>query len=701
MKHNNYTVSFDIGIGSVGWAVLNQDEGKLVDFGVRIFDPATPAATPRANRSARRNLRRKNWRKKQMRNAFVDFGLISNEEMLQRGYLSYTMESETIHKPKDETVHHLRQRALSEHVTRRELLLCLYNICQTRGHFLMETIDFSKDAITEDLFIEKFYNLLDPVCDEYDHDEFTKQILKPLFKNGKIPAQEIRTIFKQGFCEEPATDSTLQEVTKLLSGQKANLTKIGEFAELEKINESIYVIDLIKKDSLNPFLEAVIELNDLIAVTQVLKTDDYMCQKNVKELDAVHKVYKLQKEDSKKYKDQKKEIQNKMNIKKPGDKLRVIRNISNKYPNGLYVKEACAILKKQQEFDTDITNEFIEVVASILSARIPYYIGPLSEVAKNTWLIKPNDDKFKYSYSYSKDLVNEFETIKAWKKAMISHCTYLPEEEALPKGSFIGETFSIINELNILSAEDKDGNDYYLTQDDKVKVFNELFLQKEKVTYKDICELLNLSYFGPHTRSRVTKFNNGYTLYHQVISIVPELKLESIDEIFLNTEKVEKLEDIILSINLFDEEQSKKDYFIKNTKLSDQVASKLSRLSSKSFYSFSRKFVLETSMDEEGLSLMEQLFADNTSDFINEQMMRISSAKDKDGNPVSFDSNKYIKKLKENNALSIDLLMDDGKPFIPVSRPVIRSLNECLKVYTELLNTYGVLKEWCWKLLEN
>ena len=33
-----------------------------------------------------------------------------------------------------------------------------------------------------------------------------------------------------------------------------------------------------------------------------------------------------------------------------GDRLRVVKNMENKYPNGLYVKEASDILHKQQEF---------------------------------------------------------------------------------------------------------------------------------------------------------------------------------------------------------------------------------------------------------------------------------------------------------------------------------------------------------------
>ena len=69
MSEFHYALGLDIGIGSVGWAVLrNQPNGepdRIQDLGVRIFDkaeqPKTGAslAAPRRDaRSARRRLRR-------------------------------------------------------------------------------------------------------------------------------------------------------------------------------------------------------------------------------------------------------------------------------------------------------------------------------------------------------------------------------------------------------------------------------------------------------------------------------------------------------------------------------------------------------------------------------------------------------------------------------------------------------------------
>ncbi len=134
------TLGLDIGIGSIGSALLNDD--KVLYMGVRMFNSANEASDSRLHRSQRRNLARKKWRKEQLLDAFADFGVLTKEEISQEGYLLYTTNNELIKKPNDKTVYHLRSRAIREQVTKREILLCLYNILHARGHFLNETIDF-------------------------------------------------------------------------------------------------------------------------------------------------------------------------------------------------------------------------------------------------------------------------------------------------------------------------------------------------------------------------------------------------------------------------------------------------------------------------------------------------------------------------------------------------------------------------------
>ncbi len=55
-------LGLDIGIASVGWSLIDTDNNKIIDMGVRLFNSADASNNQqrRESRSARRTLRRKN-----------------------------------------------------------------------------------------------------------------------------------------------------------------------------------------------------------------------------------------------------------------------------------------------------------------------------------------------------------------------------------------------------------------------------------------------------------------------------------------------------------------------------------------------------------------------------------------------------------------------------------------------------------------
>ena len=693
MGENNYIFGFDIGIGSTGVAVIS-DDGNLVYDGTHVFNKAEEASESRKNRGVRRNLSRKKWRKNQLLEAFDDFNVLSKQETSQNGYLCYTVNTDTIQRPLEKTVYHLRKKGLFEQISKRELLLCLYNMLHARGHFLMETIDFAKtNTISFDDFKEHFYTTVEEIIHISDNEKqnFENDILKPVFSGSIKRSNDIKKVCDNAkLTLEDDERVSLIEVLKLISGYKAKATNISN--KLEYTKESFNVTDLKNDENELPvFLQSTVDLYDLMNVARIMSSHNYLCEVAVDKLDHFDEVAKDTHSD-----EYKNEVKNIKDHSSNGKHLRVVRNLENGYPNGLYVKEARAILRKQQEFYPEISDDFIEVCESIISARIPYYIGPLKNDAKNAWVSK--NGKIKYSYAYSMKQadkpVDEYDSIEKWKKRMISHCTYLPEEYALPKGSFIAETFSILNELNILRAEDENDNTYYLTYDDKVKILDTLFMSGKEVKYSDVRDLLHIKNFGTRKQSNDNrKFSNKYTLYPRISKLIPSLKLDSVLDIFSENEKVKEIEEIILSINLYNEEKTKIDYFKDKKGYSQEVSKALSKLTSNSFYSYSEKYVLHQPMNERGDSMMSLLFEDNNRFYTNEQMTLISKAVDEEGNPLDFSANKYEKILEENGGkLNIDLLLEEENPLIPISRPVIRGLNEAMKMYTELVKVYGVPK---------
>lgn len=686
MTDYNNSFGFDIGITSIGSAVMSNDKNNLEYLGVRIFDQATEAKEARLHRSARRNVARKKWRKDQLKKAFIEFGVISKEEMDLPNYNLFTVQSDKFDSFPDKTVYHLRKRALTEQISKRGIYLCLLNILHARGHFNMQQIDFEKDTIRFEDFKDKFYEITEPYFHLIDSrkQEFETDYLIKLFE-GTLAKSDI-TKMKKSFVDLEEEKAFL-ETMSLLKNYKIDPKKIDESFEFEK--DKLSLNDFREMDQLPDFFFECINLYDMANIYRVVKEYNYLCEKAVDKIDAYEETIEKYGLDSEDFKKLKKDIEG---ISKEGiHHVRSWRNIENNYPNQLYLKEVKAILNKQEEFYDCITPDFKDVCLKIVSARIPYYIGPLDPNGKNAWVIKTG--KAMYSYDYSRDSFNEDASIQKWKERMISRCTYFPEEHALPKGSFLAETFSILNEMNGYSALDKNGNDYYLTFDDKVKVFDCLFLKREKVTFQDICDLLNLSQFGPKTdKAKMDSFNNTYTLYRSIIRVLPTLALSSITDILKGSKNIDIIEEIILTVNIYDDEEKKCEYIWKTYGFDMKDCAKLAKLKSNSFFSFSKKLLFSI-INKNGNTLMDELISNNTPDYSNVMNYHLFNATDLSGKPISFLANKYDRKLKENNGeLNINLLMDNEKPVIPMSRPTVRALNECMKIYSEMVKVFGAPK---------
>ena len=98
MEENfQYRIGLDIGITSVGWAVLqnnSQDEPvRITDLGVRIFDVAENpkngdalAAPRRDARTTRRRLRRRRHRLERIKFLLQENGLIEMDSFMERYY---------------------------------------------------------------------------------------------------------------------------------------------------------------------------------------------------------------------------------------------------------------------------------------------------------------------------------------------------------------------------------------------------------------------------------------------------------------------------------------------------------------------------------------------------------------------------------------------------------------------------------------
>lgn len=127
-----YAIGFDIGIASVGWAVVALDgEDRpfgIINMGSRVFDAAEQpktgdslAAPRREARSARRRLRRHQHRLERIRRLLIVEKVVSQAEL------------DTLFEGKLEDIYALRVKALDAPVSNTEFARILLHIAQRRG----------------------------------------------------------------------------------------------------------------------------------------------------------------------------------------------------------------------------------------------------------------------------------------------------------------------------------------------------------------------------------------------------------------------------------------------------------------------------------------------------------------------------------------------------------------------------------------
>lgn len=124
------TIGLDIGIASVGWAVLA--ENRIIDLGVRCFDKAETAKegeslnlVRRTARLLRRRLRRRAWRLTKLARLLKREGLIADANLFKN-----KIEKNSI-APKSSW--QLRVDALDRQLTSEEWARVIYHLCKHRG----------------------------------------------------------------------------------------------------------------------------------------------------------------------------------------------------------------------------------------------------------------------------------------------------------------------------------------------------------------------------------------------------------------------------------------------------------------------------------------------------------------------------------------------------------------------------------------
>lgn len=132
MFYMKYSLGLDIGVTSVGWAIINEDKQRIEDLGVRIFEKAEQPKTgeslskPRRDaRGLRRRLARRAKRVNSLQSIFIQEKLLTEAEITNLYPIKDTVK---------ESPYYIRCKALDEKVSPKELYMAFHHIFKRRGY---------------------------------------------------------------------------------------------------------------------------------------------------------------------------------------------------------------------------------------------------------------------------------------------------------------------------------------------------------------------------------------------------------------------------------------------------------------------------------------------------------------------------------------------------------------------------------------
>ena len=264
-------------------------------------------------------------------------------------------------------------------------------------------------------------------------------------------------------------------------------------------------------------------------------------------------------------------IQNKYRIVN-GDFLPRITSTDNgKYPYQLNKDELINIIENQGKFYPFLLNKTEDgmyKIVRLLEFRIPYYVGPLvsSEKSQFAWMERKIDHEKITPYNFDR-IIDKEKTAEKFIKRMISHCTYLFDEYALPNNSILYSKFKVMNELKQiringekLSVEQQQNAIKDLFEKMSGSITNKKFIEYIKSTGEwDMYDNYNITGY-----SSDGKFANNMQSY---IDFFGE------DGIFENTDyDLEDAEQIIEWITIFQDKDILKDKIINTySKLKEKI----------------------------------------------------------------------------------------------------------------------------------
>ena len=264
------------------------------------------------------------------------------------------------------------------------------------------------------------------------------------------------------------------------------------------------------------------------------------------------------------------------------------------FPNKLYKKELKKILEVNkakfpfllEKDESGLSN--IEKIIEILKFRVPYFVGPIgqseNDEQRHGWVNRENNLKL-YPWTLSK-IVDFDKAEDAFIQRMTNKCSYLKDQDVLPKYSLLYSKFRVLNELNNLRI-----NGNKISVELKQKIFKDLFKKNKNVSAFKLKEFLVKE--GLVSKEEIAdvqltgfdkNFANNLSSYISLSQILGEKFVEENEQ---TAEEIIKLATLISDKSRFAKRLEK----LPSGKLNSEQIKKLKGLSFNGWGSLSYKFL--------------------------------------------------------------------------------------------------------------
>lgn len=358
-------------------------------------------------------------------------------------------------------------------------------------------------------------------------------------------------------------------------------------------------------------------------------------------------------------------------------------------PYQLHKAELDLILKNASEY-LPFLNEYDEVakcttadkIKMLLTFRIPYYVGPLNRHNADkgngtAWSIRKDAGKV-YPWNFDEKIDSEA-SAEAFIRRMTNKCTYLSDQDVLPKQSLLYSKFVALNELNNLKIGNK-------KVENKIKqeIFNDVIMQNNSITKKRITNYLIAKGYIPKNEANkeafaITGVDNKLT---STMKVYNDFK-KAFEVDTLTSEQEEIAEFIIYNSLLFGEDKKllesriKKEY---GDKLPSKLIKKFVNMKFTGWGRLSKKFLtqikgVQQNTDQTPRNIISAMWENEE----NPNLMQLLS------NDYTYMKQLDELSLKLNEGRTISEMLDD----MYVSPAVKRSINQTVKIIKELTGILG------------